>query len=250
MNKHIVLVGGSGLIGSILAEELQSRYRITVIDLKEPERPCRYIRADAANYGDIRGKLPQDADAVVNLLKIDTGDEIGHLDRMIDVYLKASVHILYAAAELGIPKVIFASSNHVTDAYEQEGESLLGRPIHVRDYPYSMSMYGILKLASENVGYMVSAKKGLSVLNIRIGSVPRDERQALKDNRRMRRTLLTRSDVAALFQAAIEANVRCGTYYGVSDNPGKPWDTANARSELGFVSVRNAEDIASSLDDE
>lgn len=245
MKKHIILIGGSGIIGTTLAEELETRYRITVMDItKPPAARCAFIQVDATDYDQLLSKLPEGADAVINLLKINAKDEMEHLDRMIEVYLKATIHLLNAAVERNIPKVVFASSNHVTDAYEIEGRSTFGRPIHTQDYPYSMSLYGILKLASENAGYMISAKKGLSVINIRIGSVPQDELQAVEHNKRIRHTLLTRADVAALFQAAIEADVQFGTYYGVSDNPGKPWDTDNTQNELGFVSLSNSEDIA------
>ncbi|CAM3375408.1 NAD-dependent epimerase/dehydratase family protein [Marinicrinis lubricantis] len=246
MKKHIVLVGGSGVVGSILTEAWQVVYRITVIDLVKPNHAVPYIQGDAANYDEIRRKLPEDTDVIINLLKVNSSSSMKHLDKMIDVYFKATCNILYAAAERNIPKVIFASSNHVTDAYEKGGKSKLGRPINVHDYPYSMGMYGILKLASENVGYMISREKGLSVINIRIGSVPENETQALKENERIHHTLLTRVDTAALFQAAMEADVKYGTYYGVSDNPGKPWDTTNAQDELGFVSVQNSSDLVNS----
>jgi NAD+ dependent glucose-6-phosphate dehydrogenase len=162
---------------------------------------------------------------------------------MTDVYFKASYNILQAAVELGIHKVVFASSNHVTDFYEKDGNSLLGREITIQDYPYSKGLYGILKLASENLGHMFAHQHQLSVINIRIGSVPKDEREALRKKPRLTKTLLSRPDTVGIFQAAIESGVRFGTYYGVSDNPGKPWSTDLTKSELGFTPVTNTKDL-------
>ncbi len=57
-----------------------------------------------------------------------------------------------SAARLGIQKVIFASSNHVTDRYEKDGHSLLGREITADDVPATINVYRILKFASEQLG--------------------------------------------------------------------------------------------------
>ncbi|WP_166246298.1 NAD-dependent epimerase/dehydratase family protein [Paenibacillus turpanensis] len=241
--KHIVLIGGSGTIGTILYHGLKNSYRITVLDLQEPKSEAPFIKTDASNLQQLSERLPADTDVIVNLLKIETSDRIEQLDEMIDVYFKASCYILHTAAERGIPKVVFASSNHVTDIYEENGRSKLGRPIRVTDYPYSKGMYGTLKLASENVGRIISQQHGVSVMNLRIGSVPPDQEKALREDERLMHTLLTREDVVHLFQAAIESNLRFGTFYGVSSNPDKPWDTTNAEEQLGFRSVVNTSDL-------
>lgn len=76
-----------------------------------------------------------------------------------------------------MPKVVFASSNHVTDVYEKGGDSLLGRQINTNDYPQSKSLYGLLKLASENLGYLFSHQLDakVSVINLRIGTAAENE---------------------------------------------------------------------------
>ncbi|MDQ0255950.1 nucleoside-diphosphate-sugar epimerase [Evansella vedderi] len=139
---------------------------------------------------------------------------------------------------------IFASSNHVTDYYEVEGKSLLGREINVNDYPYMKSVYGLLKLASEQAGFLFTQHRSMSCINLRIGSVPPEEETiAIKKHPRLKKTLLTDKDVIGLFTAAIESNITYGTYYGVSDNEEKPWDTTNVLEELKYKSVSNVDDI-------
>ena len=165
---------------------------------------------------------------------------------MTDIHFIASFYILRAAAELGIPKIVYASSNHTTDRYEKEGISTLGREININDYPYSRGLYGVLKLASENIGHIFSKKPGFpySIINLRIGSVLPNEMEAVRENDRLCHTLLSHADTVQLFDLALESTVKYGTYYGVSDNPDKPWATENAWKELGFISKENAIDVS------
>ncbi|WP_088102804.1 NAD-dependent epimerase/dehydratase family protein [Halalkalibacter urbisdiaboli] len=248
--KKIAILGGAGTIGQLLAKGLRSQYEVIVMDknLKSfPLEEVTTIQVDATNYQQLLQQIPKDADALINLLKTDTDDaieEIATFEQMTDVFFKASYYILMAAKELNIPKVIFASSNHVTDYYEKDGKSLLGREIKVDDYPYSKGLYGLLKLASEQAGFLFSLHSSLSVINIRIGSVPKDVTyEDVVENHRLQKTLLSQTDVVNLFQAAIESDVQFGTYYGVSNNPDKPWDMSNAIAELGFESKETTSDI-------
>lgn len=152
---------------------------------------------------------------------------------------------MHAAITLGIPKIVYASSNHITDYYEKDGFSTLGREVTTEDYPYSNGLYGVLKLASENIGHILShqTENNLSLINLRIGSVHPNEMEAVKEDDRLHRTLLTHEDTVQLFDLALESTVRYGTYYGVSDNPQKPWSTDNAIEQLGFISRSNALDV-------
>lgn len=132
----------------------------------------------------------------------------------------------------------------MTDYYKSGGDSVLGREISVSDYPYSKGLYGILKLAGENIGHAFSEQYGLGVINLRIGSVRLNEKQEiLADVDRYKKTWLSEADVVQIFEKAIEKDIRYGTYYAVSDNIGKPWDISNLESDLGFRSLVNASDI-------
>ncbi|CAG9620959.1 NAD-dependent epimerase/dehydratase family protein [Sutcliffiella rhizosphaerae] len=244
--KKVVIVGGNGTIGSILKEGLQVSFEVVICDKSIQEDTVNYIQLDATNYDEVYEKIPVDTDVLINLIATDNGKHIvdnKHFDLMTEVFFKAGYYLLDVATRKKIPKVIIASSNHVTDGYEDEGHSLLGRKITIDDYPYSRGLYGVLKLASENVGRLFADEREVSVINLRIASVPKEEVKDLKEDDRLVHTLLTREDVVNIFQAAIESDVKYGTYYGVSDNPDSPWDTKNAKNELGFVSEQNSKDI-------
>lgn len=241
--KSIVLIGGSGIVGTALTKAWKDRYRMTVLDMREPQEEVAFIRTDATCFEALLSHVPRDTDVIINLLQVPSSNDVKQLDKMTDVFFKASVYIMEVMVKLSIPKVVFASDNHVTDYYERDGHSILGREIKVSDYPYSRGIYGILKLASENVGHMYAHSHPLSVINIRIGTVPKNEKQALQENERIHHTLLTREDLANLFASAVETTSRYGTYYGVSDNPDKPWSMEEAYRALDYASEVNSEDL-------
>ncbi|MCY8573339.1 NAD-dependent epimerase/dehydratase family protein [Bacillus haynesii] len=249
--KKVTIIGGNGTVGRVLADGLAGEgYEVTVLDLKEPdEKPAvRFVRVDAADYNEVVKSIPANTDAVINLLAVKpTGDLLDRqeFEKMTDIFFKATYTILRAAAELGVPKVVFASSNHVTDVYEKDGDSLLGRQINTDDYPQSKSLYGLLKLASENLGYLFSHQLDakVSVINLRIGTAAENEQETLRAKPRSKKTLLSHTDLIGIFKAAIEFGKTYGTYYAVSDNKGRPWSIDSAIQELGYKPKVSASDI-------
>ncbi|MFC0473314.1 NAD-dependent epimerase/dehydratase family protein [Halalkalibacter kiskunsagensis] len=245
--KKIVIIGGAGTVGNILTNGLLEKHKVVVLDRNENQNnQAKFIQVDATNLQDLIAKVPK-ADVLINLLNTNTKhalEDVETFEKMTEIFLKATYYILFTAKKKKIPKVIFASTNHVTDCYEEEGNSLLGREINVGDYPCSKGLYGVLKFASEQVGSLFSNEKNLSVINIRIGSVPKEiSKEVMEENPRLKKTLLTDTDLIDLFTAALEADIKFGTYYGVSDNPGKPWDMANAKKELGYKPNENTTDL-------
>ncbi len=235
-----MLIGGSGTVGSILATGLkQVGYSVFNMDKKPPssEQCCPFIEVDATNYQQLLERIPAETDTIINLLKVDAAsgvESITRFQQLSDIFFHASYYILMAARENRVRRVVFASSNHVTDGYEKDGYSLLNREIHTEDLPKTNSLYGILKFASEQAGRLFAQEGTLSVINIRIASVPAKSQQAVKD--RLNRTMLTDDDLIELMKCAIETTQDYGTYYGVSNHLHKPWSTWNAHIELGFTS--------------
>ncbi|MGD6803494.1 NAD-dependent epimerase/dehydratase family protein [Rossellomorea aquimaris] len=246
--KRIFLLGASGVIGDIILEGLSSKYDFILADIerKRSDSTFPYLQVDASSYKDLYKSVPKDTDIIINLVALPEMPEvvdIETMDQMTDVYLKASYNTLTIARELNIKKVIFASSNHVTDVYENEGNSLLENEITSEDYPYSRGVYGVLKLASENLGYVFHHHYGMSIVNLRIGTVKKNEKEAVKRDQRITKTLLSSVDAVELFEKTIESSVAFGTYYGVSDNPGKPWSIENAEKEIHYQSKVNTSHI-------
>jgi NAD+ dependent glucose-6-phosphate dehydrogenase len=247
MKKKVTIIGGAGTIGTILYKGLRDKYDIVILDKNVSEQFEEFVMVDATNFETLLHSIPKDSDALINLLTIKTENDlkdVQNFHNMTNIHFISSFYVLHAAITLGIPKVVYASSNHTTDYYEKNGFSSLGREINTSDYPQSCGLYGVLKFASENIGELLARQTdNLSIINLRIGSVHPDEHKAVKEDERLIRTLLSHKDTVQLFDSAIQSTVRYGTYYGVSDNPSKPWSTESAMKELGFVSKVNSVEI-------
>lgn len=236
--KNIFIIGGLGVIGMILYKEFNPNYYNVIIgDIKESSDIPHYIKVDIKCYDELLSSIPDETDILINLVALPEQKNIVDITtakRMMGIYLAGQYNLLYAAKTLGIKKVIFASSNHVTDFYEEDGFSTIHREITTSDYPLSESLYGVLKLAAENIGFAYTRASDLSIINLRIGTVVDDEFTAINYNDRFNRTILYKEDLINIVECAINSDIKYGTYYAVSDNKNKPWSIDNAIRELGY----------------
>lgn len=233
--KTIFILGGLGVIGSILVEGLKIKYSIFVGDLPMEgilSSDVPYIQVDVTDYETLVTMIPKKTDVIINLVGLKEQPALvdpSFAKKMIQTYVVGTYNVLMAATKLGVKRVILASSNHVTGRYEKNGKSLLGREITVKDYPAVGNAYGAMKLCGEQFGELFATIHGISVLSLRIGTVLKNE---VNIKGRTQRTILHHRDVINIFTRAIETTIHAGTYYAVSNNPGKPWDTENIISEL------------------
>ena len=148
--------------------------------------------------------------------------------------------IYEACVRQNCPRVIFASTNHVTGNYEKEG--IYTTP----DMPIRPdSFYGACKAHGEGLGRYYADKLGLSVIVLRIGSFQpvKNLQNAKRD--RILSTWLSYKDAVQLCWRGIEAeDVKFGIYYGISGNTRAYWDIQNAKDELGYEPIDNAEEYA------
>jgi NAD+ dependent glucose-6-phosphate dehydrogenase len=246
--KNILLLGGLGTIGKILTRGLSSnKYNLIISDKYENRNKLKnYLKIDVTHYDELIKKIPKNIDVIINLIALPDKDEIVNnktMNDMVNLYIKGVYNVFLAAMNLRVNKVIYASSNHVTDYNEKDGKSLLGRKIKTTDYPHSKSLYGCLKLCGESIGFAFHVNCNLSVICLRIGTVRSQEYPELLKNERYNRTILSKYDTIELFDKSISSDIEFGIYYGVSDNPNRPWSIKNAIDELGYMPMYNSLDI-------
>lgn len=248
----MLLLGGLGVVGRILekglANKYQNKYELVLADRK-PNKEVgtdNYVQIDVTNFSQLMERIPDDIDVMVNLTGLPEENDIVNeqaINLISNLYIVGTYNVFLAAAYKRIPKVIFASTNHVTESYEVAGASKLGREIRPSDYPDTNSVYGAMKLCGEQFGRIFSRKYGISVVCLRIGTVREDELDILQKDQRARRTILSKLDTVGIFKSAIESDVEYGIYYAVSDNPGRPWSIKEAVAELGYRPRMNSEMI-------
>src|SRR5665213_1022272 len=152
--------------------------------------------------------------------------------------IAARVDHTWHARAAGVPRVIYASSNHAVGFQPIDHGSL------VPDYlfPRPDSLYGVSKVASESLGSLYHDRYGLDVLCLRIGSY-----RERPSNIRELWSWLSPGDCVRLVEAAM-TTARPGfrVVWGVSANRRAVVTLAEARA-IGYFPLDDAEVFADEI---
>jgi nucleoside-diphosphate-sugar epimerase len=165
-DRHILITGGAGYIGSILTSELlRANYRVTVLDsllfggesivpfLNHPN--FHFIKADVTEPRAVRDAVKrgwQRPDAVVHLAAIvgfPACQAVGHQVAW-KYNVEATKNVYGQAADLGVERFVFAST------YSNYGLSEEGKPVTEETPLNPQSLYAETKIAAEE--YLLSQK--------------------------------------------------------------------------------------------
>lgn len=244
----VVITGAAGTIGTVLRTELADSYDLRTID----QRPGPGIDlATDVRSSEQMASLVTRATAVIELAANSSVSTSWRL--VLENNLAATVGTLEAARQAGVPRVVVASSNHVTGIYERDepySSVLAGQyedldantfpRIRADSPPRPDSFYAVGKCGAEAAGRYYSEVYGLSVICLRIGTVNRENRPR---NPREFATLLTHRDLSQLVRRCLEAppDVRFAVFYGVSRNKWRIWDIDDAAAIIGYEPLDDAE---------
>lgn len=210
--KKVLITGSRGIVGSILADGLNSSHDLSLADLPE---------SDLRSYDTVL-TLTQGQDAIVHLAW-NTQTENGDALREDPGNTEMCVNVYRAALENGVPRVIMASSVHATDYMSLRIQSLSVSPgIDVR----SKKVYGRHKRSLEREGKIFAAE-GLEVVCVRLGGVCAENGRPWEG---LRIDGLATPDLVTLFQSCLDAETVPKNYtilYGVSENGRSTFDLSN-----------------------
>lgn len=156
ITKKVVVFGGSGFLGSYVADELTRRgYNVLIADMNVSpylQKDQRFIQCDIADYDKIK-EIVSDADIVYNFIAVANIDEAIHKPiNTMNINVIGHLNILEACREATkIERVIYASSAY---ALSNEG-----------------SFYGISKQTSEKLTEEYYQRYNLKYTVIRYGSL-------------------------------------------------------------------------------
>lgn len=234
---RLLITGINGRIGMILRDALQKSHEVYGLDHVGPFSD-RVLPADVAEYSQVAQVVRQFSplDAIVHL----AGDPSvsASWESVLSANIIGTRNIFEASHEFQVRRVIFASSNHVTGAYEGFEPNL---HLHLQPEPPKISVqdpirpdsdYGVSKAFGEAVARYYCARWGIEAICLRIGAVLAEDDPT--QDPRLRKVWLSHRDLIQLVEKSLSTNVTFGIYYGVSKNKGAFWDITNARLELGY----------------
>jgi len=223
----VLLTGASGLIGSACRRHWGDRFdlRLAVHDPNKVPAGAADVVVGGCEDMDLMMRATAGMDAVVHLGAIPGEDTFA---RLLQANVVGTYNVLEASRVNKVERVVFASTNHTTGAWEWHGvQANPDMP------PRADSLYGASKVYGEVLGRFYADKYGLEFVSVRIGGVNREDRP-----RGIRSIWMWTSqrDIAELLRLAVEvAGIQFAIVYGGSDNPNSCLDFSSARDILGFV---------------
>lgn len=233
--SRIAVTGGSGLLGRYVVRELVGDCDVTVVDLKPCPEATAFVKADMRDLEAVRAAV-RGHDAVVHLAALDSGI-VPEEEAFIDVNVRGTWHVLQAAEEAGVSRVVVTSSVAAVGLGAHNRPPVLPIPVDVDLAP--LDSYGLSKEACEAMARVFVRRGPLEVICLRPclvaqpeivygiaklaaaqdGTPPpppasgagwRDLREALSPTR----AIVSPDDVARAFRAALSApGIRFGTYF-------------------------------------
>jgi uronate dehydrogenase len=229
----ILITGAAGQIGAMLRSRLARPGRVLrLLDVVPlAAQPGRAEEAVSASVTDMAAMTAACAgtDAVIHLGGIPSEAPWGSI---LDVNINGTYTVFEAARRAGVPRVVFASSNHAVGFYPSAEF-----PVPDYAYPAPDTYYGVSKAAGEALAALYARRYGMDAICVRILSCFERPR-----NPRMLATWLSPDDAGRLFEACLTApSPGFRVVYGVSANTRGGWVSLAEARALGYEPLDDAE---------
>ncbi|WP_194916995.1 NAD-dependent epimerase/dehydratase family protein [Catenulispora rubra] len=248
---RILIVGGSGYVGTLMLPWLAAEHEIRVLDLVPPQGDYDHVVGSATDPAALATAL-EGMDAVVHgAMGFRSEADKGQLDTTsaFEVNVASVYATLEAAHAAGVSRAVLIGSLSV---FGNEPAHLIERDVEEDAEPDATNLYGVTKRLAEQVGRIAADAHGMTVTVLRLAFPTPDEiwpRWALPildEPVQIRRAdgtpvpALAGSDLAAAVSAAA---ARDSSGYDVfhivgADDSGPRWRTDKARDGLGWVARR------------
>ncbi|WP_418154515.1 NAD-dependent epimerase/dehydratase family protein [Actinoalloteichus caeruleus] len=223
-----LITGAAGTIGSHLAADLAANgIPLRLLDQRSPDagppQGAEFVHADLRDQMVVE-KAADGATAVVHLAGV---TQEGPFAEMVEHNIIGTHHVLEAARRQRVPRVVLASSHHVT------GLNPIGSPAALAPD----SFYAVAKITGEALGHLYAHKTDMQVVAVRIGSYRNRPTEP-----RHRATWLSPRDATALLYAAATRPLtsRFVTVYGTSSTSGSWWPITSW-DDLGYQPADNVD---------
>ncbi|EMA65749.1 NAD-dependent epimerase/dehydratase [Halorubrum aidingense JCM 13560] len=249
MDEPVLLTGAGGRVGQAILHGIGDDYEWRLLDreplpaAKVPDRVTdadRYV-ADITDARAVREAMAG-VGAVIHL----AGDprKTAPWDSVLRNNIDGTQVVMRAAADAGVEKFAFASSNHAVGGYETEDRT---PDLYRTDDDYRLdgtelprpgNLYGVSKATGEALGRFYHDQHGMSVVCVRIGNLTKDHPP--REYERGQAMWLSHRDCAHLFDRCLQADYGYEIVYGISNNDRRYYSIKRAREALGYDPADNS----------
>ena len=232
----VLITGAAGTIGRALRQGLHGRVGtlrlLDVAPLGAPRPGEEQLTADIRDLDAVTAAM-EGVDATVHLAGIPHEDSF---HRIQETNIVGTYNVYEAARKQGCPRVVLASSLHVTGFYDTRERISPEMPVRPD------SFYGVSKACGENLGRLYADKHGLQVACVRIGTFA--ERPTTL--RHLSTWLSPRDAVELFWRCLVTPDLGFTVVYGTSATRRGWWDSGPVE-QLGYRPVDDAETWAAAV---
>jgi nucleoside-diphosphate-sugar epimerase len=248
-SPRILITGMSGLIGGIARRQLEGSYELRALN----RRQLTDVDCHCADIGDLDAILPafDDVDTVIHLAAFVAMD--APWEKVLHNNVIGTYNVFEASRQAGVRRVIFASAGAAISGWEREtpwGALVDARYDEVpptwdrvtHELPCRPTgLYGCSKAWGEALAWHFVDSSDLSIINLRICSVPAENRPLRPRDFSI---WCSHGDLGRIIQLCVELpnSVRYDTFFAQSDNQWAYRDIQHARDVLGYEPQDRAED--------
>ncbi len=242
--QTVLITGAAGNLGGKLRRHLQGRYSLRLLD----RQPCDAAiqTADLSRWDWSWVQQFAGVDTVFHFAADPAADV--SWQNLVAPNLDAMIHVCEAAAQNGVKRFVFASSNHVMGGYKDVPGVVITPDLPPRPgtryvsggVPRDSTPYGAGKLFAERLGKMYAEVRGMSVIAVRLGWVWRGDNTpaGLPPDREdwFRMMWLSDRDFCHLMECCrvADPSLPFAVVNGMSANSGMRWDLSATKRLLGY----------------
>jgi dTDP-4-dehydrorhamnose reductase len=234
--RTVLVTGAAGTIGSAFAAHGRSEYDLRLMvrpadppDRVDAVRPFgRVVVADLADLPAVKAACAG-VDAVVHLAADPSPNATW--DSLLPNNVVGTYHVMAAAKEAGVRRVIYASSIHAVGGYGPRAQVKTTEP------PNPGDLYGVTKCFGEALGRYMAEQEGMGVIALRIGAYQPPGKMADPRLIGLADSWVSPRDLNQLFDLCVAApdTLRWAVFHAVSDNAVNRLDVSDARAVLGYA---------------
>jgi len=233
----ILITGAAGTVGTILRTRLAAPGRtLRLLDIAALEAGPgeETVTASVTDLAAMTAAC-EGADAIIHLGGV---AREARWEEILDVNINGGYVAFEAARRAGVPRVVFASSNHAV-GFTPRSEF----PVADYKFPDPDTYYGVSKVATEGLAAMYYHRYGIHSICVRILSCfPRPL------SARMLSTWLSPDDAGRLFEACLTVeDPGFRVVFGASANTRGGWVSLNEARALGYEPRDDAEVYAAEV---